>query len=240
MADSKNITATKGRLTSNLHNVIGKAIDSRQIEKMVDTKIQNSKANTGIVTKFYPHLDKAEVLIDGSKKKVLCSILHRFGGELIEFYTPNGDRIFCNKLKEPAIKPRGALRCFVMHTQNEWLLLGYFIDEELIGINPAAMGDMKLTTRGGTNQYWIKFGYAGLDIRSSTRPVTNVGEMDKDMEYLEYANAKKIYTREELDVIIAGYEARIKKLEELAGITDEDSDDTTTNTNDNTNSDDNG
>lgn len=232
MADSKNITATKGRLTRNLDKIIGKSIDSREIEKMVDTKVQESKAATGIVTKFYQHLDKAEVQLDGSKKKVLCRILHRFGGELIDFYTPNGDRKFCDKLKEPYIKPRGGLHCFVVQTQKEWLLLGYFQKDELVGINPAAMGDMKIVTRGGVNQYWIKFGYSGLDIRSSTTPVTNVGEMNDDMEEVNYASADKVYSREELDVIIAGYEARIKRLEELAGITpeeDDDTDDDTTN-----------
>lgn len=232
MVDSKNITATKGRLTSNLNSVIDKAIDNRKIEQMVDKKVTASKAVTGIVTKFYPYLDKAEVLIDGSKKRVLCRILHRFGGELIDFYTPNGDRVFCDKLKEPCIKPRGGLTCYIVQTQKEWLLLGYFQREELVGINPAAMGDMKLTTRGGVNQYWIKFGYSGLDIRSSTTPVTNVGEMNDDMEEVNYASADKVYSREELDVIIAGYEARIKRLEELAGITpeeDDDTDDDTTN-----------
>ena len=222
MVESRHITATKGRLTSNLDKVIGNSIDKRQFEKMVDTKVQSAKAVTGRVTKFYPYLDKAEVLIDGSKKKVLCRILHRFGGELIDFYTPNGDKVFCEKLKEPCIKPRGGLTCFIVETQKVWLLLGYFQSDELIGINPAAMGDMKLVTRGGTNQFWIKFGYAGLDIRSSTNPVTNVGEMDADMNELTYANTKDVYTREELDLIIAGYEERIKKLEELVGVTNND------------------
>lgn len=232
MVDSKHITATNGRLTSNLDRIIGNSIDKRRIEEMVDTKINSSKAVTGIVTKFYPYLDKAEVLIDGSKKKVLCQILHRFGGELIDFYTPNGDREFCDKLKEPCIKPRGALSCFVVEAQDKWILLGYFQPEELIGINPAAMGDMKLVTRGGTNQFWIKFGYAGLDIRSSTRPVTNVGMMDDEMAELTYADGDSVYTREELDSIISGYEERIQKLEELAGITNETTTETTNNDDD--------
>ena len=221
MADSKNITATKARVATKLNQIIDRNMDNRQLTRTMEEKVNNARAVTGVVTKFYPYLDKAEVKIDDSKKKVLCTILHRFGGELIDFFTPNGDKTYCDKLKEPCIKPRGDLNCFIIKAKKEWLLLGYFQSEEIIGVNPASMGDMKLVTRGGANQYWIKFGYAGLDIRSSTTPVTNVGETDDDMDELNYANTKDVYTKEELDVIIQGYEERIARLEEIIGETEE-------------------
>ena len=47
-----------------------------------------------------------------------------------------------------------------------------------IGINPASQGNLKISTDGGTNQFWIKFGYDGLDLRLPGESTTNIGNMD--------------------------------------------------------------
>lgn len=38
----------------------------------------------------------------------------------------------------------------------------------------------------GTNQYWIKFGGDGLDFRLPSDSTINVGELDSDMNLIEY------------------------------------------------------
>ena len=96
---SDNVTVTQGRMKQAFSNSIGKIVKN-ETTKIVKEAIDNSKISAGVVTKFYPYLDKAEVQILNSDKKVLCKILHRFGGELIDFYTPNGDFVYDNEMRK--------------------------------------------------------------------------------------------------------------------------------------------
>lgn len=198
--NSQDITLTEGRARQAVNDTVTHVIMPK-VNNTVKKAVEDERPKTGIVTKFYQYLDKAEVLLDGTNEKVLCTLLHRFGGELIDFYTPNGDDIYCEKLNEPCIKPRGALHCAVMNinnNSNEWLLLGYFQPDDIVGCNPAKMGNFKIVTRGGTNQFWIKFGYDGLDIRSITPTSMNVGEMADDMTSIDYASSDDVYTKEDV------------------------------------------
>lgn len=201
MVTSKNITATEGRLTSNFDKFVRHSINNSGIEQKIVESVDSSKPHSGRVLKFYPHLDKALVELS-NKRKVYCHILHLFGGELLDLYTPLGESSFCDTLKEPCVIPRVELTCFVTDIGNkssrEWLLVGYYNNEELIGINPAEPGNVKIVTRGGMNQYWIKFGYDGLDLRLPDTVSTNVGEMDKDMEPVDYASTGDVYTKDEV------------------------------------------
>lgn len=198
---SDNITVTQARMEQAFDKGLGRVIE-RNTQKIVKTEIENLKIRTGILTKFYPYLDKAEVQLDNTDKKVLCRILHRFGGELTEFYTPPGDELYDEVRKEKCLIPRAEMHCLItkIHDayRNEFLLLGFF-NEELVGVNPASQGNIKIVTRGGTNQYWIKFGYDGLDLRLPGESTTNIGNMDSDMEGLKYANSQDVYTKLEVD-----------------------------------------
>lgn len=201
MTNSKNITATQGRLTSNINNLVRNSINNSGIEQRIMASAESSKPHSGVVVKFYPHLDKALVRLDNNRD-VYCHILHLFGGELLDLFTPLGEKSFCDTLKEPCVIPRAELHCFVTDigdkTSREWLLVGYYNSEELIGINPAEPGNVKIVTRGGMNQYWIKFGYDGLDLRLPDTASINVGEMNDDMEEQDYADAGDVYTKEEV------------------------------------------
>ncbi|WP_407462788.1 hypothetical protein [Methanobrevibacter sp.] len=201
---SDNVTVTQGRMKQAFSNSIGQIVKN-ETTRIVQEAIDDSKISAGVVTKFYPHLDKAEVQISNSNKKVLCKILHRFGGELIDFYTPNGDLIFDEEMKEKCIIPRGDLNCLIVDINSfddEYLLLGYYNNEELIGINPASQGNLKICTEGGTNEFFIKFGYDGLDIRLPTSMTINTGEMDEDMIEEEYVNPADVYTKKEIDQML--------------------------------------
>jgi len=200
--NSSNVTVTDGRLKKSLKDNI-EPIILPKVERTITKEVNNSKIRTGVITKFYPYLDKAEVKLDNVHKKVLCKILHRFGGELLDLYTPNLDRKgFDKKLKEPFIVPRGAYHVLVakIHDEDstENLILGFYQNEELVGLNPASPGNFKIVTRGGTNQFWIKFGYDGLDLRLPKNSTTNVGEMDKYMSEVDYADSTNVYTKEEV------------------------------------------
>ncbi len=220
MGDSKNITATEGRLKSNFSSAVNTLVNLDGIQRSI-TKVQDKTSlRTGTVTKYYPYLDKAEVKLDSTKKTVLCKILHKYGGELLDLYTPVADRKeFCDKLKEPCYIPRAKLHCVVVNLHDadsdEHLLLGYYQNEEFIGLNPAKPGNIKLCTREATNQYWIKFGFDGLDLRVNSTPTVKVGERDENMDTVDYASSEETYTKSEVDKLLSAYEERIARLEEL-------------------------
>lgn len=202
---SDNITVTQGRIKQAFDNGLGKIIENTT-QNIVKKEVENCKIRTGVVTKFYQYWDKAEVKIDNENKKVLCKILHRFGGELIDYYAPNGDLVFDSVRKENCIIPHGDLHCLIMNIHdadsNEYLLLGYYSNEELIGVNPASQGNFKIVTRGGTNQFWIKFGYDGLDLRLPGKTTINAGDMDSTMESVDYPLTNDVYTKSEVIALI--------------------------------------
>lgn len=168
-----------------------------KVTKQINQAINDSKLQIGIITKFYPYIDRCEVQVNN--ELILCRILHRYVGDLIDYYTPIGDEDFCDTLNEPCIIPRSQLECLVLDVNNgndEQIMMGYLNSDEIVGINPAEMGNLKLVSRTPTNQFWIKFGWNGLDLRLPNNPVTNTGETDSEMQPIDY------YTKSEMDAII--------------------------------------
>lgn len=200
--NTNDITPTRGRLKEALDNAVtNRALP--QITRQIETTVDEEKIRTGRVVKFYHYLDKALVELDNTDETVLCKILHRFGGALIDLYTPSADTIdYCDDLHEPCIIPRGDLNCLIINIHDsdseEYLLLGYYQNEEFVGLNPASPGNFKIISIGGTNQFWIKFGADGLDLRLPDTATTNVGDMNKNMTPIDYANSDTVYTKEEV------------------------------------------
>lgn len=211
--NTNDITPTRGRLKEALDNAVtNRALP--QINRQIETTVDEEKIRTGRVVKFYHYLDKALVELDNTDETVLCKILHRFGGALIDLYTPSADTIdYCDDLHEPCIIPRGDLNCLIINIHDsdseEYLLLGYYQNDEFVGLNPAAPGNIKLISIGGTNQFWIKFGADGLDLRLPDNISINTGDMDKTMQPVDYADSTnvytkdEVYTKEEVDELIA-------------------------------------
>ena len=202
MKTTDNITVTNGRLEKALKTRV-EPIIMPQVTKQVNQAVKDSKFQIGVMTKFYPYLDKCEIEVNG--ELVLCKILHRFIGDLCEYYTPVGDEDYCSTLNEPCIIPMGTLECLILDVNDntdEQIMVGFINSEELIGVNPAKQGNLKLVSRTETNQFWIKFGLDGLDIRSPQAPTTNVGEYDSTMEEVKYTNSNEVYTKAEVDQLI--------------------------------------
>ena len=202
MKTTDNITVTNGRLEKALKTRV-EPIIMPQVTKQLNQAVNDSKFQIGVMTKFYPYLDKCEIEVNG--ELVLCKILHRFIGDLCEYYTPVGDEDYCSTLNEPCIIPMGTLECLILDVNDntdEQIMVGFINSEELIGVNPAKQGNLKLVSRTETNQFWIKFGLDGLDIRSPQAPTTNVGEYDSTMEEVKYTNSNDVYTKAEVDQLI--------------------------------------
>lgn len=186
MKTTDNMTITNGRLKKALSNQVEPLIMPTVNQKILKA-VRESKFQVGVMTKFYPYLDKCEMKV--KDKLIICKILHRFAGDLIDFYTPIGEEDYCTKLKEPCIIPREQLQGLILDVNdnsNEQIFVGYLHSEELVGMNPAGSGNLKLTNITGTNQYWIKFGNNGLDIRLPDVPSAELGALDSNMSSLEY------------------------------------------------------
>ena len=217
--ESKKIHATKTRLASNMNKIIDSAIENKNFEKLIEQKVDSVKVVTGVIKKYYPYLDKAMVKIDQDGKSMLCKILHRYGGDMIDFYSPLADRCELDeKLKEPCIIPKFQQNVCVLKIHdkdsNENLILGYYQNKEITGFNPAKPGNIKLMSILEDNLYWIKFGKDGFDYRLSSKPTMKVGRTEEDLEEVTPMTSEDVYTKSELDLIIKGYEERIKYLEE--------------------------
>lgn len=208
MKTSDNITITDGRLKKALQDKVERVIIP-QINSKVNKTARDAKIQVATMTKFYPYLDKCEVDLNGNL--VICKILHRFSGELIDFYTPLGNNDYCERLHEPCIIPLETLKCLILDINDgsdEQVMIGYFLPDEIIGMDPATAGNLKLTSTGATNEYWITFGVSGLDIRSREMPTTNVGEFDSNMTNLEYV------TKKDLDDLIIGEVADLTEIKQ--------------------------
>lgn len=193
MKTADKITVTDGRLKKALKNQISPML-MPDVNKQITKAFNDSKFQVGIMTKFYPYLDKCEVKLRNGKL-VLCKILHRYAGEMIDFYTPTGEKSFCTSLKEPCIIPLEELQCLILDVNddsNEQIFVGYINLQDFVGLDPASPGDFKILSHGVSNQYWIRFGPNGLDLRSKKLPTNNVGEFDSNMINVDYATKKDI------------------------------------------------
>jgi len=190
MKTSDKITVTDGRLRHALKKEVSPISESIS-KTIVKKEVDSVKIRMGNVTKFFPYVDKAEVRLNNSKRKVFCKIMHRFGGDLIDFFTPLYDEVkYSDKYHEKYIVPRASLDCFVVKLEGskEWVLLGYYVKDEIVGFNPASSGNLKLYSHVDTNDYWIKFGVKGLELRlPSKKPSIQCGDLDKDMVNVDYA-----------------------------------------------------
>lgn len=202
MKTSDNITVTDGRLNKALQNQVEPLILPK-VTKQVNKAVNDSKFQIGTMTKFYPYLDKCEITLNNSEK-IICNILHRFGGEIVDYFTPFGDSDFCDNLKEPCIIPRAGPTCLVLDVNddtNEQILVGYLSDE-LLGIDPAETGNIKISMTDIDNEGFITFGYNGLNIRSKKSPSVDIGEVFDEETKVDYANSKDVYTKAEIDKIV--------------------------------------
>lgn len=216
MKTTDNITVTDGRLHQALNKQVTRMMMPK-VNKNITNAVNESKFQIGIMTKFYPYLDKCEVKIGDDL--ILCKILHRFMGDLIDYHTPIGDEDYCSTLNEPCIIPLTPLECVIVDVNDntdEWIMVGYVNSEELIGLNPASMGNLKLVSISAENQFWIKFGLNGLNIRSPNAPTTSVGEYDKDMIEIGNVNSTEVYTKEETDELIKNAIDELKQ--EIMGV----------------------
>ncbi|MBQ2653069.1 MAG: hypothetical protein IJF83_05895 [Methanobrevibacter sp.] len=204
MKTTENITLTNRRQLAPIKTIVDKAIEEKEIEKTIDKTVDASKSRTGVLTKFYPYLDKAEVKLDHNSKKVLCRFLHNFSGSLIDFFTPDGESSFCETLHEPCILPRADLHVCVLDISNEdaadeMLILGYFNPDDIVGIKPANPGYLKITDIGATNQWGVEIGQGEVNIRTVKGAHFTEGEYHTDDTDVEYANSEKVYTKQEMD-----------------------------------------
>ena len=207
--ESKKVTGTKGRLSEGLDKITSSAI-----ENTVPTQIKDAvdlvKIRTGVITKFYPYIDKAEVRLDYNGKKILCKILHRCGGDLIEFYTPSADRTsYDSKLHEPYVVPKASQNVCVIHVHDddsdENLILGYYQNKEIVGFNPAKPGNIKImSVCEDKNEYWLKFGFGGFNYRVGKSPNRIVGDVhsEEGVSDVQYTKSDDVYTIDEIDELI--------------------------------------
>ena len=203
MTNSQDIIVTEGRAK--------KAVDSLTTELMmpkvndkVKTAVENDRTRTGTITRFYPYIDRAEVKLDNTNEKILCKILHRYGGELIDFFTPLAERVeFDDKLGEKYIVPRVHQNVLVLKIHDddsqENLVMGYFLKDEVIEFNPASPGNAKLAAIGVTNDYYIKFGIDGLSYKLPKKSSTQVGYFEDEMQTIEHYTTDETYSKEEVD-----------------------------------------
>ena len=199
--NSKDITVTQPRARNAIEKQVSKIV-TPQIETKVEKAVADDRIRTGIITKFYPYWDKAEVKLDNVKEIVLCKILHRYGGDMMDFYTPaHYKKIYDEKRREVAIIPKAAHHVCVLRIHDadsvENLILGYYQNKDIVGFEPAAPGNLNLMSINDTNIYWINFGAKGLELRLSSKPTFISGNLPSRMDDFDYADSTNVYTKDE-------------------------------------------
>lgn len=203
MANSRNITDTNARVFQALGSVAQNVYDKQNVETKIEKAVTDSMITTGHIIKFYPYLNKCQVQLDINNKIVLCSVTSLFGGDLLSLYTPTGEESYCETLKEPCVIPRGRLNVLVAKINNEnydYVMLGYFLPDDLIEFSPSAPSQFKMIAFGGVNEYSVKFGIDGLKI-------VNNGEIDlTSLDDLEGDVTVEYYNKEEIDEKLEDYQ----------------------------------
>lgn len=201
--NSGDITVTEARFKRSVGNFIDE-VTTPKINDKVDTAVQNERIRTGVITKFYPYLDKAMVRLDSSNEVMLCKILHRASGDMIDFYTPlEAEQKFDDELKEPCVIPKARLHVLVANIHDsdsrENLILGYYLDDEIVGFKPANPGNVKFMSLTESNLYWINFGKDGLKYRLPSEMKSEVGSLKQDMKPVVYVKSDEVYKKAEVD-----------------------------------------
>lgn len=200
MVNSQNITITEGRARNALESVLNE-VTMPQVDRKIQQAVEGERIRGGTVTKFYHYLDKAEVKLDKSNKKILCRIMHRFAGNLIDFYTPAGGKSYCKKLHEPCIIPRDPLHCLVLDIQDgtdEYILLGYDYPQDIVGFKPAYVGALKIVSFSASKENYITFGGKGLKIQANKEVEMEYGQYEDDITQVKYSNSDDVYTKDEV------------------------------------------
>lgn len=206
MVRSGDIPVTDYRVMKSLKNV-NDVLNKSSTSELIKKEINNSKIRIGKATRFYSYIDKVEVeLSDGEKK--LCKVLHHVFSELIDFWTPEGDRQYDEQLDEIYFVPRTVLNCLILDIKKEdsedWLLLGYYFANDVTNVKIAEPGHICLTNIMGANDYHIDFGEGDLNLlvhdikieKGLHKDITNLAD-----EYVkkEDTDLSKYYTKDEID-----------------------------------------
>ena len=197
MSGFKNMTVTDTRVLQALSGPVHEILKST-VPQQINAIVESLGLKTGVITKFYPYLDKAEVKLDKDGKMVLCRILHRFGGDMVDFYTPlEYEESFDEDLNEPCVIPRASHHVCVLQIHDadseENLLLGHYNNDDVVGFKPAKPGNIKLMSITEPNLYWVEFGPDGLNLRLPQNPSIEVGTLPVEMENGDF------YTKKEID-----------------------------------------
>ena len=198
MKKSSNITATDGRVIGSIKPIISSVVDSK-LEKEIKKEVDKSKIHIGVLTKYYPYLDKAEVKV--GNKLIVCKILHRMHGNLVDFFTPAGDSTFCDKLNEPCIIPQSELDCLIADINDdtqEQLLLGYFLKNDVIYTAPANPGHYVIADLGSTNEFGLDVGVGKINLKSNNGVTFTEGLVEKENKDIVYANSDNVYTKKDV------------------------------------------
>lgn len=201
MKSSSDVTVTDARMKDVLKKQVVPLV-MESVSPVITREVETAKLRTGVVTKFYPYLDKAEVKLDNSNLKVLCRLPHKFGGALIDFFTPAGDGDFCEDFKEPCIFPRDPLYCLIVKIHeddsDDYLLVDYYLGDEILGFDPAPPGSMRISNFRASCEDYIEFGGDGLKIQTKKPIETSYGEYEDDVTIPVYADADDVYTKDEV------------------------------------------
>ena len=223
MNTTENITVTDGRMKRALEKRMAPFVQ-KETTKIVQKELDKSMGRLGKVTKVYPYLDKAEVQLLKSKKKVLCKLPHHYMNNIIDLYVPHGTRDFCKKLKEPCVVPFAPIPCILLkihdEDSSEYFIVNYYSPKELLYTSIPSPGHARLTCMTATNETYIEFGGKGLDILSSKIPKIRQGQYEKDVTAVDYADAKNVYTKEEIDAKMESDCCNGKMYKELLKVTE--------------------
>lgn len=209
---SKDITVTDGRLAKAFKNMVEATSDNTTAIKL-KSEVDKSKIHLGEMVMFYPYLDKAKVTLKDENKTIICKILHKCWGDMLDFFTPQGDWSFDNSLKERCILPTAPIPCLIADINDnseEWLMLGYYADYDIVHNKPADKGEYKLTYIGATDEFYLKFGNGKFEVATTSGiSITekNVGESER----VEY------YTKSEVDELLDKLKEELSEDNNAAG-----------------------
>lgn len=210
---SRNITVTDGRLLDawgKITEVTSKNHDNA-VSKKIEEASEEAKIKTGRLICFYPYLDKCKVVL--KDETVICKVLHRLGGGLIDFYTPIGERDFDEKLKEPCITPLEQSHCLVADIREEdsreMLLLGFYQKEDL-RVTPAESGHYKIMGIGVANEYGLDFSNEEFKVFTHDGASYEQG-FHEDTESTSIDFDRPYFTKEEVEDLLINLKQEIEE-----------------------------